>query len=148
MSEAELRMDAYYYGFTFTGVREIDMILSAVACAGKAYHHTDNWSEETPAYEYHEGATPVDWIQNAADKAAAAWNRYARSCAGRPLRQRWQPALKRRERGDHRRWMLSQPHATSHADPRYRERMGSLDPNCRPALPGPSQQWANLHRRI
>ena len=75
MSEAELRMDAYYYGFTFTGVREIDMILSAVACAGKAYHHTDNWSEETPAYEYHEGATPVDWIQNAADKAAAAWNR-------------------------------------------------------------------------
>ena len=51
------------------------MILSAVACAGKAYHHTDNWSEETPAYEYHEGATPVDWIQNAADKAAAAWNR-------------------------------------------------------------------------
>lgn len=79
MSEAELRMDAYYYGFTFTGVREIDMILSAVACAGKAYHHTNNWSEETPAYEYHEGATPVDWIQNAADKAAAAWNRRARA---------------------------------------------------------------------
>lgn len=38
-------MDAYYYGFSATGVREVDNILCAVASAGKAYHHTEDWSE-------------------------------------------------------------------------------------------------------
>lgn len=33
------RMDAYYYGFDSTGVDDIDRLLSAVACAGKAFHH-------------------------------------------------------------------------------------------------------------
>jgi hypothetical protein len=67
----EMRMDAYYYGFTPTGVPEIDKILSAVACAGKAYHHTDSWNDEAE-YEPHQGKTPVEWIQNAANEAAAA----------------------------------------------------------------------------
>lgn len=67
----KLRMDAYYYGFTPTGVPEIDMILSAVACAGKAYHHTRNWSEENE-WPPHEGKTPIEWIQNAANKAAGS----------------------------------------------------------------------------
>ena len=66
----ELRMDAYYYCFTPTGVPEIDMILSAVACAGKAYHHTDSWND-LDEWPPHEGKTPVQWIQNAANKAAA-----------------------------------------------------------------------------
>jgi hypothetical protein len=67
----ELRMDAYYYGFTPTGVREIDLILSAVACAGKSYHHTEDWNDDGSAPPYLEGNSPVEWIQNAANKAAA-----------------------------------------------------------------------------
>ncbi len=69
---SEMRMDAYYYDFTPTGVEAIDRILSAVACAGKAYHHTDNWTEETPPYEtFFRGASPIEWIQSMADDAAA-----------------------------------------------------------------------------
>jgi len=66
---APLRMNAYYYGFDPTGVVEIDRILSAVACAGKAFHHTDQWQEacEWPPCV---GASPVEWIQNAANAAA------------------------------------------------------------------------------
>lgn len=68
-----MKMDAYYYGFCFTGVREIDVILSAVACAGKAYHHTESWNDEcSPYHELHRGSTPADWIQNAASDAAVA----------------------------------------------------------------------------
>ncbi|HJV75454.1 MAG TPA: hypothetical protein VJ654_14605 [Noviherbaspirillum sp.] len=74
MSDCELRMDAYYYGFTPTGIIEIDRILSAVACAGKAYHHTEEWGERTRPYEdCFKGTCPVDWIQIAANEAAAAW---------------------------------------------------------------------------
>lgn len=69
---AEMRMDAYYYGFTFTGEETVDRVLSAVACAGKAYHHTDNWGEKTPKYEdFFRGDSPIDWIQSMADDAAA-----------------------------------------------------------------------------
>lgn len=69
----KLRMKAYYYAFTPTGVPAIDRILSAVACAGKAYHGTECWNDEccyTPAG--HVGKTPVEWIQGAADDAARA----------------------------------------------------------------------------
>jgi hypothetical protein len=69
--EAAFRMNAYYYTFEATGVLAIDLILSAVACAGKAYHHTDSWSD--PCSPYHErlrGETPIDWIKNAAKDAA------------------------------------------------------------------------------
>ena len=61
------RMEAYFYGFDPTGVEEIDRILSAVAWAGKAQHHTQNWVEE--AYS---NGTPVEWIQKAANDAAQA----------------------------------------------------------------------------
>lgn len=70
-----MRMNAYYYGFTPTGDPAIDKILSAVACAGKAFHHTDCWGDEAydgEAPEPHSGKTPIDWIQNAADEAARA----------------------------------------------------------------------------
>lgn len=69
----ELRMDAYYYGFGSTGVPEIDRILSAIACAGKSYHHTESWQDECEPYDGHTGNTPVDWIWNAAKDAADAW---------------------------------------------------------------------------
>lgn len=68
----EIRMEAYYYCFNPTGVPEIDLILSAVACAGKAYHHTDGWRDECE-WPPHEGVTPVAWIQNAANRAAEKW---------------------------------------------------------------------------
>jgi hypothetical protein len=67
----ELRMNAYYYAFDETGERAIDRVLSAVACAGKAEHHTTYWSDEHEPYEGHVGTTCVDWIQNAAVDAAA-----------------------------------------------------------------------------
>ena len=63
---AELNMHAYYYGFEPTGVQEVDVILSAVAEAGKAFHHTDSWGDETAPRAPHTGTTAVSWIQNAA----------------------------------------------------------------------------------
>lgn len=67
----ERRMDAYYYSFDSTGCDPVDKILSAVACAGKAYHHTDDWYEHASPQDDHTGGTPIDWIQNAAVEAAA-----------------------------------------------------------------------------
>lgn len=60
----KLRMNAYYYGFNETGVRCVDEILSAVASAGKGYHHTEMWAE----------AGYIDQIQAAAGRAAALMN--------------------------------------------------------------------------
>ncbi|GJF06578.1 hypothetical protein [Pseudonocardia sp. D17] len=57
---ADLRMDAYYYGFDGTGSRPVDLVLSAVATAGKGSHHTEDWGE----YGH------VEQIQEAADAAA------------------------------------------------------------------------------
>jgi hypothetical protein len=69
------RMSAYYYQFDRTGVDAIDKILSAVASAGKAYHHTEWWSEEGEygpgEREPFTGTSCVEWIQNAANEAAA-----------------------------------------------------------------------------
>lgn len=67
----ERRMIAYYYEFYPTGVDCIDKILSAVACAGKAFHHTNEWCEDCDPCDDHVGYSPVDWIQNAANEAAA-----------------------------------------------------------------------------
>lgn len=67
-----MRMDAYYFSFTPTGCEAVDKVLSAVACAGKAYHHTEDWREQPGAWEPHTGDSPVEWIQNAANEAAAA----------------------------------------------------------------------------
>lgn len=72
MTQDEIRMHAYHYGFSPTGVPEIDLILSAVACAGKSYHYTMYWTEENNVYPYHTGNSPVEWIQNAANAAAKA----------------------------------------------------------------------------
>ena len=64
----ELRMNAYFYSFRCTGVREIDMILSAVASAGKAYHNTEDWNNDDGPW-----LSPVEKIQVEADKAAEVW---------------------------------------------------------------------------
>jgi len=71
-SRQELRMDAYYYSFERTGNDAIDKILSAVACAGKAYHNTESWLDEDGRATYcgHKGKSPVEWIQNAANEAS------------------------------------------------------------------------------
>lgn len=68
--DGELRMSAYYYGFVPTGVKAVDRILSAVACAGKGFHHTEDWNDEL---DYYGGKSYVDLIQQAADEAAAEW---------------------------------------------------------------------------
>jgi hypothetical protein len=60
-------MNAYYYGFDETGVREVDLILSSVASAGKSYHHTRDWTEPG----WNDGPSCVEEIQQAADAAAA-----------------------------------------------------------------------------
>lgn len=68
----KLRLQAYYYGFSETGVRSIDLVLRAVSMAGKLFHHTDQWTSEIDyPIENVRGSSPVDWIQNAADDAAA-----------------------------------------------------------------------------
>ena len=68
-----MRLDAYYYGFDSTGNDAIDLVLSAVACAGKAFHKTDCWMDEAEPSRYNErlrGETMVEGIQNAANDAA------------------------------------------------------------------------------
>lgn len=79
--ERKRRMNAYYYSFEPTGVEAIDRLLSAVACAGKAYHHTDQWTESVfgsePYEPDHRGGSPVEWIQNAAEDAAAEFRALA-----------------------------------------------------------------------
>lgn len=77
----KLRMNAYYYSFTPTGLELVDRILSAVACAGKGYHHTEDWNEEDDWRDTNcppfRGKSYVDWIQNAADDAANGFRRLA-----------------------------------------------------------------------
>jgi hypothetical protein len=77
--ERPMRMDAYYYGFEPTGEECIDRVLSAVACAGKAFHHTQAWANEdctdvamASRYEpFLRGNGAAEWIQNAAIDATA-----------------------------------------------------------------------------
>jgi predicted nucleic acid-binding Zn-ribbon protein len=68
---SDLRMNAYYYSFDETAEPSVNLVLSAVACAGKAFHNTESWNDADEANDDHEGGTPVEWIQNAANKAAA-----------------------------------------------------------------------------
>lgn len=70
MTDNKLRMDAYYYGFDETGQPDIDLILSAVACAGKSFHHTDQWNDQDSPWPGHSGNSPIEWIGNAALSAA------------------------------------------------------------------------------
>jgi hypothetical protein len=71
--EPDARMDAYYYGFERTGVGAIDAVLSVLAYAGKAYHHTDDWQDDM-SHDYgpiRKGESAADAIQRVANEAAA-----------------------------------------------------------------------------
>ena len=67
MSEnKQRRMNAYYYSFEETGCDPIDDVLEAVARAGKAYHHTAQWSY--PDFGLKPGEVcEAEKIQNAAN---------------------------------------------------------------------------------
>lgn len=68
-----LKMNAYYFGFTPTGVELVDRVLSAVAHAGKGYHHTEDWAENnTENWDCFRGHSYAEWIQRAAEDAAAS----------------------------------------------------------------------------
>jgi len=67
----DLRMDAYYYAFSETGQILVDRMLSSVALAGKAYHHTEFWSDDAePWRSWQRGSSHVEFIQNAANDVA------------------------------------------------------------------------------
>jgi len=59
-------LSAYYYSFAPTGNPDIDLILAAVAAAGKGYHNTEDWEDE----RYCGGPSYIDLIQEAARLAA------------------------------------------------------------------------------
>ena len=67
-SRGDRRLSSYYFDFDPTGDERIDLILGAVAVAGKAYHSTEWWNDD----EYGRGFTFVDLIQAAANHAAGA----------------------------------------------------------------------------
>lgn len=78
MNKQPINLHSYYIDFEPTGVYEIDLILSAVARAGKAYHSTEFWREgeyESPEPDYppFRGPSWQSRIQNAANDAATAW---------------------------------------------------------------------------
>ena len=68
----KLRMNAYYYSFRPTGCYAVDKILSAVARAGKGYHHTNQWDDPGD-----DGTSYIDLIQSAADQAAKQMSQFA-----------------------------------------------------------------------
>lgn len=70
MSEKYRRYDAYYYGFNPTEEDSVNKILSAVAIAGKGYHHTDGWTEEKDDYSDYTGGSYAGWIENSAKECA------------------------------------------------------------------------------
>jgi hypothetical protein len=81
------RMDGYYIGFDPTGSFAIDKILGAVACAGKAYHHTECWEDETRPYDDHTGNRPTEWIQNAAIAAVSHFDALLKAEREKALRE-------------------------------------------------------------
>lgn len=63
------KLSAYYYGFSPVGVSEVDLVLAAVAAAGKGYHHTEDWGD--PIRGEDGAPSYIDLIQEAANQAAA-----------------------------------------------------------------------------
>jgi len=88
MTDRPRRFDAYYYSFDPTGVDAVDEILSAIAWAGKMYHHTESWSDEDTRWgdPDYSGPSEVDRIQAAANRAADAFA--AQSAAPTPAEVR------------------------------------------------------------
>lgn len=68
-----MSIDSYYFSFKETGVRDIDRLLYTIAQAGKCFHCTSQWTEETswkPLDTDLIGDNPIEWIQNAANDLA------------------------------------------------------------------------------
>lgn len=76
---SDSRMNAHHYRFEPTGVKEVDEILSMIAWAGTAARNTSHWNDVCeyygPSKDVKNGKTPVDWIQNAANRAAMKFER-------------------------------------------------------------------------
>ena len=70
-------MHAYYYGFEETTCAEVDGILSAVANAGKAFHHTRDWNDSDDGEP-----SQIDNIQDAACGAAERINEFKGAMKG------------------------------------------------------------------
>ena len=71
---SRLELGAYYYSFAPTNESTIDLILGAVAAAGKSYHHTEDWDME------YEGRSVLDMIQDAAQEGADEITRLRAEC--------------------------------------------------------------------
>lgn len=67
-----MKIESYWYEFDPTGIDEIDNILNAVALAGRYFHSTEFWNDEATG-DGVVGDTPIEWIQNAANRAAASF---------------------------------------------------------------------------
>lgn len=63
-------LEGYYIHFEPTGNDAIDLVLGAVALAGRSYHSTESWSDISE-YDDHDYSL-TDLIQRAANSAAAA----------------------------------------------------------------------------
>lgn len=64
-----LDMDSYYYNFDLTGCRAVDELLSSVIIAGKASHHTRDWTDTDCFYCHPFSAVML--IQEMANRAAS-----------------------------------------------------------------------------
>lgn len=66
---------AGYIDFYKTGNPDVDRLLDVIHLAGKAFHHTSQWTDEIgEMYQGVEGECPLDWIQNEANKLAKKLN--------------------------------------------------------------------------
>ena len=65
-------MSAYYFGFSNTDVSPIDGILSAVATAGKGFHHTESWSDDIAD----DGADSFSYVDLISARAKLAANSF------------------------------------------------------------------------
>lgn len=99
LGSSDARMQGYYIGFDRTGVVEIDRILSALAWAGKAYHHTEGWNDDLD-WDYGpfpKGTTVNDLIQKAANDAALTVEKHKDSLFKRGERWKAREAKAREE---------------------------------------------------
>lgn len=55
-----------YLAFNRTGNEDVDKLLHTIEKAGKAFHMTEQWDDETGEMYGAVGNTPTEWIENAA----------------------------------------------------------------------------------
>lgn len=67
LGRGDRMLSSYYFDFDPTGDERIDLILGAVAAAGKSYHSTEMWNED----DFDDGYTLIELIQAAANDASS-----------------------------------------------------------------------------